>query len=349
MDTQLESPARFVALDIREHAAHVGAVDAAHRVVLRPHTIARAELEHWLCHNLTPADAVVLGMPANPWPLYDQIVALAGSAIIAHPQIAALIPTFQASADPRDTLRLARMHAAGLVPALWAPAAAVRDVRALAAQRGRLIQQHAAAGATLEQLLHEYHARPPGHSRLAADRPDWWARLPLPAAAAQRARDALAAYNRATALLRELDQRLLAISEGEHWRGDIERLLVVAGMDRLSALVLLGVIGDAKRFAAAEQLVGYAGLAPHTQHRGAPSGRHELRATMLDVTERALRHSPEWQARFAELERRIGSGRAHLAIARKLLVQVWQVLAAPAQALGNPADEARERQVRPAA
>jgi transposase len=241
------------------------------------------------------------------------------------------------------------MHAAGLVPALWAPAAAVRDVRALAAQRGRLIQQHAAAGATLEQLLHEYHARPPGHSRLAADRPDWWARLPLPAAAAQRARDALAAYNRATALLRELDQRLLAISEGEHWRGDIERLLVVAGMDRLSALVLLGVIGDAKRFAAAEQLVGYAGLAPHTQHRGAPSGRHELRATMLDVTERALRHSPEWQARFAELERRIGSGRAHLAIARKLLVQVWQVLAAPAQALGNSADEARERQVRPAA
>ena len=48
MDAQSEAPARFVALDIRQHVALAGAVDAAGRVALPPQTIPIAELDAWL-------------------------------------------------------------------------------------------------------------------------------------------------------------------------------------------------------------------------------------------------------------------------------------------------------------
>lgn len=332
MDARSGSPTRIVALDIRQQVAHVGALDAAQRIAVPPATIALAELEAWLRRTLLPGDAVVFGAQINPWPLYDLIAPLVASVTVVHPQIARLLPGFQQSDDPRETLKLARLHAAGLVPALWAPAQAVRDVRALTAQRRRLILQHAEASTVLGQLLRSYRLTPPGRNRLGADRPDWWARQALGSADQPRARDSLAALNRATALLREIEQLLNDLSRHEIWRAQVDRLLVVPGMDRLSGLVLLGAIGDAARFPGPEQLASYAGLVHGSAPEHAGEGRRELRATMLDVAERAVRYDSEWRTKYAALEQRLGNRRAIVATARKLLAVVWKTLAAPEQA-----------------
>ncbi len=350
MDKQPESPARFVALDIREQRALVGGVDAAGKVALQPQAVALADLPGWLGANLRPSDAVLIGAPASPWPFHDQIAPLVASVAIAHPQIGNLIPTFQSGHDPRDTLKLARMHAAGLAPTVWAPDADTSAVRALAAQRHRLIAQHAAATAALEQLLRRCGATPPGRSRVGADRPDWWARQPLPPAEAQRARDSLAALNRAATLLRELEQRLLALSEGERWHEPVGRLLAIPGIDRLSALVLLGAIGAIERFPGAAQLASYAGLTGgDAQPAGdGADGRRELRTTMIDIAARAARQDATWHARYAPLEQRLGAARANVALARKLLALVWKTLTFGAEA-GQAGDAPPPRRVRPAA
>lgn len=124
-------PARFVALDIRTNAVMIGAVDARRNVALTPRQVALGTLESWGRLHLRPADAVIIAAPSCIWDLHDQFAPLVASITIAHPQLANLMPALRTSAGARDAIALARLHAAGLVPALWAPPPEVRDLRAL--------------------------------------------------------------------------------------------------------------------------------------------------------------------------------------------------------------------------
>ena len=51
-----------------------------------------------------------------------------------------LIAQTRVKTDARDTLNLAMLLAAGLIPTVWVPTLAVRDLRDLVAHRDRLIR-----------------------------------------------------------------------------------------------------------------------------------------------------------------------------------------------------------------
>jgi hypothetical protein len=50
---------------------------------------------------------------------------------------------------------------------------------------------------------------------------------------------------------------------------------------------------------------------------------------MVEAAWVAVEHHPHWKAQFERLGRRIGKQKAIVAIARKLLVALWHVLAKP--------------------
>ena len=339
-------PSRFVAIDIRKHHALIGAVDANGRVVLPACPVALAALEPWLRQQLGPGDAVVIESPANSWQLRDLLAPLVGSVVVAHPQLVNLMPGLHTSADPRDTIKLARLHAAGLVPALWAPGEAARKLRALAAYRCRLIAQHAEASRRLGQILQRRNLRPPGANRLGSDRPDWWAALALAPHERASARDDLAAVNRAAALLAELDERLKRKSLEQPWQASVDLMIEISGTSRVGAITLLAAIGDISRFPSASQLVGYSGLIgdhrragqSKNDRAGVKEGRREIRTTMLEVAETAVRVDADWREVFEGLYQRIGQQRAMVAVARKLLVLLWHGLSE------QPASARQERE-----
>jgi transposase len=330
------SPSRFVALDIHKHAVMVGAVDAEQHVVLKPRPIAFDELEGWMRQHLQPTDAVVVEAPANSWQLHDQIAPLVASVIVAHPQLANLMPAGHNAGDPRDTISLARLHAAGLVPSIWVPPPAVRELRALVAYRCRLLAQRAEARSALDHVLRRRHMSAPAGAGLATDQPGWWAALDLPPVERARVRDALGTLGRLRPLIADVESRLAQRGVAEPWAARVTLLMHIPGMSSLSAVVLLSAIGDITRFATAGQLVGYAGLGDRPrdadgggkESQPAKDGRREIRSTMGDVAWAAVRADERWQATFEQLERRIGPGKAIVAVARKLLLLVWEGLAA---------------------
>jgi len=55
-------------------------------------------------------------------------------------------------------------------------------------------------------------------------------------------------------------------------------------------------------------------------------GRSELRIAMVEAAWVAVEYHPHWKGEFERLSVRIGKPKAIVAIARKLLVAVWQVL-----------------------
>ena len=113
-------------------------------------------------------------------------------------------------------------------------------------------------------------------------------------------------------------------------------LVQLPGIALLSAMTILGAVGDITRFPSAKQLVGYAGLGAGVHDSGkthrdkgiTKQGRRELRYVLIEAARAAVQSHPYWKRAFAQLEKRIGEPKALVAIARKLLLVVWHVLMA---------------------
>ncbi len=107
-------------------------------------------------------------------------------------------------------------------------------------------------------------------------------------------------------------------------------------------MTILSAIGDRVpsgcRFPSAKKLVGYAGLggrvhaSGNVHHTGSitKQGRKELRSALVEAAWITVKNHPYWQAQFQRLQTKKGSKKAIVAIARKLLVVIWNVLTAQA-------------------
>jgi len=103
----------------------------------------------------------------------------------------------------------------------------------------------------------------------------------------------------------------------------------------VTAVTVWAAIGDIQRFADPQHLVGYPGLGARVHNSGlstrtgriTKAGRRDLRVVLIEAAQVAANNHPHWQAELARLEPRLGRNKAIVAIARKLLVAVWYILA----------------------
>jgi transposase len=345
MDPPTEVATRFVALDVHRHSVTVAAVDARQAVVLKPRRLAMADFARWCRQHLTPDDAVVLEATTNAWHLYDEVAPLVAAVTVCHPLMVKLISAARVKTDPRDALNLARLLAAGLIPAVWVPPAEVRELRALVSHRQRLVRQRTQARNRLHSVLHRHNlVGPPGKPFAAAQRA-WWEGLDLVPSERLRVRQDLAILDSLAPLLAEVEDELARLSTCEPWAAQAAFLVQLPGFGVLNAMVVLAAVGDIGRFPAAAKLVGYAGLGASVAASGpthrtggiTKQGRRELRAVLVEAAWVAVQTHPHWKAAFARLEGRVGRNKAIVAIARKLLVVIWHVLTA----------RAADRQARP--
>jgi hypothetical protein len=111
-------------------------------------------------------------------------------------------------------------------------------------------------------------------------------------------------------------------------------LIQIPGFGLLTTMSVLGAIGDIRRFSDATKLVGYAGLGAsvhasgeqYTTGRITKTGRKDLRAAMVEAANVAVQHHVFWKKEFQRMEKRLGRSKTVVAVARKLLITVWNVL-----------------------
>lgn len=326
------SPSRFIGLDVHKHYLVAIGVDAEQNQVFGPQRVELSHLERWVAKHLTASDAVVLEMSTNSFQLYDDMVAHVYSVTLVHPPHVALITQAQVKTDRKAALILAQLHAARLLPAVWVPQPAGRDLRALVAQRSKMVRLSTQAKNRLHALLHRQRLGLPETGNLfTAENRSWWQQLPISALEKVRLQSDLNTLEFAQAQIALLEQAF-ELTAAQDKR--ILLLIQLPGLALISAVALLAAIGDIRRFPAAKYLVGYAGLGAgvydsgqtHRTGRITKAGRRDLRTTMVEVAHTAARTHPHWKAELARLEPRLGKSKAIVAIARKLLVAVWHVL-----------------------
>lgn len=333
MSTSNVPSTRFIGLDVHKRSVMIGAVDTQQQIVLRPFRLSWDEFELWKQQKLSPTDAVVLESTTNAWHLYDQLVPHVASVAVANPLLIKWISSANVKTDGHDTLKLARLLAAGMIPTVWVPPEAVRQLRALVSHRQRLIRQRTQARNRLHSLLHRHNLTPPEGELFGAAQREWWQHLAHQPMERLLVTQDLQLLDTVEPLIEQVEQQLCLESVKDPWATQVPFLVQQTGIGILTAMILLAAIGDITRFPHAPQLVGYAGLgttvhdSADTHHHGGitKQGRRDLRAAMVEAAWTAVTHNLYWKTRFEHLCRRLSKEKAIVAIARQMLVVVWHV------------------------
>jgi transposase len=336
--TAITSPPteRYLAVDLHKAYVMVGGVNARQEVVLTPRRLELAAWPKWAQAHLKKTDALVVESTSNAWDFYDQVAPLVGRVVVANPRLVKLIASARVKTDKVDTLSLAKLLAANLIPEVWVPPIEVREARGVLAQRRRLVQNRTQLMNRLQSVLQRHNQPGPDGDPFSVANHTWWANLSLSPTEKLRVRLDLASLDHLATQLVELDAELQRLSTAAPWADQLPYVVQLPGLSLVLAMTLLAAIGDIRRFPSAKHLVGYAGLGAsvhssgetHRTGRITKTGRREMRWALVEAAWSAVRYTAHWKAEFERLARRMPEKQAIVAIARKLLVALWHVLSA---------------------
>jgi len=169
---------RWIGPDIHKAYFVAVGVDAEKCTVLGPHKIPNVQLENWIAKHLLPTDAVVMEMSTNTYLFYDTLVPHVSSVIAVHPPNVRLVTGVKVKTDKKAALTLAQLHAVGLLTGVWIPPVEVRELRAVIAQRSKMVRLQTQAKNRLTSLLHRTHRERPAQP-FKPEQKAWWEALPL--------------------------------------------------------------------------------------------------------------------------------------------------------------------------
>jgi transposase len=327
-----DSGKRYIGLDVHKHYLIALGVDEDLKVVLPARRVELSHLESWMKKTLTRQDNVVLEMTTNTWQLYDELCVYGGSVLVVHPPHVALITRSQVMNDKIAASILARLLAKGLLVGIWVPPREIRELRGLVAQRKKMTGLATQAKNRLHAVLQRHHLVPPAGHLFHAAQQRWWLALPLGPLEKVNVESDLETLQFAEKQLMRLTSMMEEIASQS---SEVTRLLQLPGFGVVTAVTVWAAIGEIERFEDSQHLVGYAGLGTRVHDSGmstrtgriTKAGRHDLRMVLIEAAQVAANSHPHWKAELARLQPRLGRNKAIVAIARKLLVAVWYILA----------------------
>jgi transposase len=324
---------RYLALDIHREYILVGAQNEERDWVLTPRRVSTEKFPEWAKQNIRAGDIVVLETTTNVWTTYDIVAPLASRVLVANAAEVGEIANARVKTDKEDVKRLLKLLIGGIVPEVWVPPMAVRELRAFISYRGRLVTTGTMIRNRLQSLLHKHNLMLSEAGLL--DQAWWEAQKNISVLEKMQIRQELALLQEVEKLKAAVDEELEHQSVGAVWAKPALQIMQLPGVGYIVAMTVLSAIGDIARFESAKQLVGYSGLGAgvhdsgktHKEKKITKKGRRELRWAMVEAAWRAVRMSPFWKAEYEKhLNRMRKPNQAIVVVARKLLVAIWHVL-----------------------
>ena len=333
-DGNTRGTSQYVALDIHKHYCVVAGVDREGRILLQPVRVEHADLEGWLKKHLCSTDQVVIESTTNAWHVYDLLAPLVERVVVANPIRVKQIAQARVKTDIRDTLILARLLAANLVPEVWVPPLHVRQLRQLLSQRRQFVETHTQIVNRMHSVAHRHHLSHARGKRFNEKSTGWQKDKRL--SWIEQFQLELEMENRAyiEKQIGRIGKEVAKLSHQKPWAQSMTYLMQLPGFGVITGMTVLAALGEIQRFATPKQLASYSGLTPGveqsgTKHRSkgmTKEGRRELRWAMVEAAQRAVKSDPLWKTRFQEMLKRMHRNQAIVAIARRLLELVWYVL-----------------------
>ena len=325
---------RYMALDIHKHYCVVAGVDREGKVLLHAVRVEHADLEEWLKKNLVSTDRVVIESTTNAWHVYDLLAPLVERVVVANPIRVKQIAQARVKTDIRDTLILARLLAANLVPDVWVPPVHVREMRQLLSQRRQFVETHTQILNRMHSVAHRHHLSHPAGKRFNEKTTGWQKDKRL--SQIEQFQLGLEMENRVyiEKQINKIGKEVAKMSHQKPWAESMTYLMQLPGFGVITAMTILAAIGDVQRFESPKHLASYSGLTPGLEQSGTKNrgkgitkeGRRELRWALVEAAQMAVKSDPVWKTRFQEMLKRMHRNQAIAAVAHRLLELVWYVL-----------------------
>jgi len=324
----------YLALDIHKHYSVVAGVNFEGQVVLEPVRIEHADLEVWLKSHIQSTDYVVIESTTNAWHIYDLLEPLSEKVLVANPIKVKQIAQARVKTDIRDTLILARLLAANMVPVIWVPPAHVRNLRYLLSQRRHLVGMHTQTVNRMHSVAHRHHLSHPKGKRFNEKNTKWQRDNILSDSEQFQLELDMNTKKHLAEQTEKITEKLRRMSHQKPWSESMMYLMQLPGFGVITGMTILAAIGEITRFETPGHLASYSGLTPGLDQSGVKvrgkkitkEGRKDLRWAMVEVAQRAVKSDPLWKHRFNELQRRMHRNQAIVVIAHRLLELVWYVL-----------------------
>ncbi len=256
---------RSIGMDVHRDFCEVaiaegGVVRAVGRITTAPEAL---EL---FARSLAPTDEVAIEATANALAIARIIEPHVRRVVLANPK--AVRETSRRAKTDKIDAKVAQLLAVGFLDQVWTPDEAARTRRRLISRRCALVRQRTReknqVHAALERNLVE---RPPMSDLFGVKGRAWLAerveRLPLDERLTVAA--CLRQIDFVDDELARLDKILAADALSDD---DALRLMTLPGVSAVTAIALLGAIGDVTRFKTPRHLGGYVGLDPRVRQSG---------------------------------------------------------------------------------
>ncbi len=286
-----------------------------------------------LVRNLGPDVRGCVEMMSGAVWVRDRLAACGWQIQIAEPRKVKALAPLACKTDRVDARVLAELVRRDLVPEVWVPALSERELRERLRRRAHLVRLRTSATNRAFGLLTQWGLRvglttlrKPGALEQLSERgvPPVW----------------LESIKTLLSVIDDLDRQITPIERElrplAHDNEQVRLLMTIPGVAELLGLTLLAEIADISRFPTARRLVGYSGLAPTIKQSGQSSrtgplskaGPSTLRWAAIEAAQGAWRPTNPWHRLYSETKQRHGkSNPAKAAVARKVLIACWHVLA----------------------
>lgn len=302
------------------------------------------KLLDWAAKEFTRDDIFLMEAGANSFEIHNRLLDLGLRAVVLESCHVGKHAKTYADNDKMAAARIARVYLAGNAPCVWVPDPLTRERRDLLHAWYKAVSARTAAINSLKGYLNQFTIRPGKRSLESGKTEAWiisqriWSPMQI---------ELLTGYIENLRYQSERRKNLLRIISREICAEPLMlRCMTLLGIGTINAFALLAVIGDVRRFERPEKLAAYLGLNPGQRESGrgknikvgvGKRGRSDMRSLLIQAAQAVLRSGKNtplgkwgWKL-FARKGRR---NIAVVAVARKLIVQIWHLLSGnPPQAL----------------
>jgi transposase len=325
----------YVGIDVHKHYCQAALMDDSGQVVkeLRfDNTSQGTSSLVTLARSIAPKVEAVVEPSANFWVrIYDRLEEEGVRVKLSNPLRTKAIAEARVKTDRIDAKTLAYLLRGDLVAESYVPSRKNRERRALIRHRTSLIHMRVDIKNRIHALLDKHELTHNYTDLFGKQSLEWLHNLQLPTPDQQILQSSLQVVETLTEQIRSMDLQIAKDATSEE---KTKLLMTMPGVDYYAAMVLLSEIGDVHRFSSDEKLVSWVGLAPQVHQSGETSwtghisrkGSKRARWILGQCAQSARQHDPRMREFYERIERKHGSQKAVVAVARKMLAIMYVML-----------------------
>jgi len=285
-----------------------------------------------LAKSVDPHIKAVVEPSANFWiRIYDKLEDEGVDVKLTNPLRTKAIAEARIKTDRIDAKTLAYLLRGDLVAESYVPSRKNRERRALIRHRASLIRMRVDIKNRIHALLDKHELTHNYTDLFGKQGLEWLHSLQLPAPDQEILQSNLKVVETLNEQIRNMDIQVAKDATSDE---KAKLLMTMPGVDYYAAMVLLSEIGDVHRFSSDEKLVSWVGLAPQVHQSGESNwtghitrkGSSRARWILGQCAQSTRQHDPRMREFYERVERKHGSQKAIVAVARKMLAIMYVML-----------------------